>query len=243
MSLTTIHLHGALGEEFGETHRMAVETASEAVRALQCNFPGFVQKFAEGEYEIVRGDYDPEAGMWLDVEQAISFRLGSADLHIVPVIAGSKMSQGAGGALKLVAGVALIAGAAALTGGFGLLGTGMLSGFGATLAGNAAMVGVGLAVAGIATLLAPKQQNPYEQNSFTLSGPGNSYDQGNPVALIYGEVITGSVMVSGAMDIEDIPVNYDPTNGNTSIDTFDPETGQGVVSGSPTSYTGQSGNT
>lgn len=242
MSLRTIYLYGHLADQFGDSHKLAVETACEAIRALDCNFPGFRLAISEGAYEIVRGDYAPDAGMWLDVQEASELRLGAADLHFVPVIEGSK-SQQAGGAMKVVLGVALVAGAAALTGGFGLLGTGLVSGFGSTLAGNAAMMGVALAVAGVATMLSPKQQNPYEQNSFVLSGPGNSYDQGNPVPLVYGEVICGSVMISGALDVEDIPVNWDPTNGNTDIGTFDPETGQGVVSGDPTSYTGQSGNT
>ena len=242
MSLRNIYLHGHLGEAFGPEHRFAVETAAEALRAFNANFPDFYSVLKEGAYEIVRGDYDETDGMWLDEGHLDALRLGAADLHIVPVIEGAKNAQ-AGGTLKVILGVALVAGAAALTGGFGLLGSGVLTGFGSTLAGNAAMIGVALAVAGVASILSPKQQNPYEQNSFILSGPGNSYAQGNPVPLIYGEVICGSQLISGALDIEDIPVNWDPTNGNTSIDTYDPETGQGVISGNPSSYTQPSGNT
>lgn len=237
MTLRTIHLHGALGEEFGSAHRFAVETAAEAVRALVCNFPDFAVAVKEGAYEIVRGDYAPETGMWLDEADLNAFRLGRADLHIVPVIEGSKNQQ-AGGALKVILGVALIGGALLMSG--GALATPLIGAFNY---GNVAMIGAALTLAGIATMLSPKQQNPYEQNSFTLQGPGNSYAQGNPVPLVYGEVITGSQLISGALDIEDIPVNWDPTKGNTNIGTFDPETGQGVVSGNPSSYTSPSGNT
>ena len=238
MSLRRVYLHGKLGEEFGPTHELAVETAAEAIRAFNCNYPGFLAVLKEGAYEVVRGEYDEAKGMWLDESQLDELRLGAAELHIVPVIEGSKNQQ-AGGSLKVILGVALIGGAFMMSG--GALATPLLGGLFSY--GNVAMMGAALAFAGVATILSPKQQNPYEQNSFTLSGPGNSYAQGNPVPLIYGEVICGSQLISGALDIEDIPVNWDPTNGNTNIDTYDPETGQGVVSGNTTSYTQPSGNT
>lgn len=238
MSLRQIHLHGRLGEQFGPTHRFAVETIGESVRAFEANFPGFAVALHEGAYEVVRGEYDLEKGMWLEESHIKDFRLGDADLHFVPVIEGSKNAQ-AGGSLKVILGVALVGGAFLLSG--GALATPLLGGL--FTYGNAAVFGAALAFAGIATILSPKQQNPYEQNSFALAGPGNSYAQGNPVPLVYGEVICGSQLVSGALDVEDIPVNWDPTAGNTNIGTYDPQTGQGVISGLPTSYTQPSGNT
>jgi hypothetical protein len=39
-----------------------------------------------------------------------------------------------------------------------------------------------------------------------MSGPGNTSDQGAPVPLVYGEVITGGVLISGGVDIEKIAV-------------------------------------
>jgi predicted phage tail protein len=239
--LRNVWLHGRLADEFGPVFRFDVETAGDAIRALHCNFPTFLVSAQEGSFEIVRGDIEDDS-MRLELDQVNEFRLGKADLHIIPHITGSK-SQNAGGTLKVILGVALVGTALFMSGGTlgaGLMSTGILSGL---TYGNVAMVGVALAVAGVATLLSPKQQDPYNQASFTLSGPGNSYAQGNPVPLVYGEVIVGSQLVSGSLDIEQIPVNWDPTNGNTSIDTFDPETGQGVVSGGPTSYTQPSGYT
>jgi len=237
--LRKVYLHGRLAEVFGSEFRFDVETAGEAIRALNANFRRFAEELREGAYRVVRGD--PETGVDIDEKDLNSFRLGAADLHIVPYILGSKNSH-AGGTLKIILGVALIGTALFFSGGTlsAPIGSGL---FGSFTYGNVAMVGVALALAGVATLLAPKRQDPYQQSSFILNGPSNSYAQGNPVPLIYGEVITGSQIISGALDIENIPVNWDPTNGNTNIDTYDPETGQGVVSGNPTEYTQPSGNT
>ena len=169
-----------------------------------------------------------------------SFNLGNIDFHIIPSIRGSK---GAGGVIKIVLGVALIGAALFFSGGTlaaPLMSTGLLSGF---TYGNIAMVGLALGLAGVAALLTPKVQNANQQSSFTLSGPTNAYDQGNPVPLVYGEVITGSHLISGSMDIERIPVNWDPTYGNTQIGTANPETGEGIVTGTVASYTQPSGAT
>jgi predicted phage tail protein len=43
--LRTIHLHGALKKQFGPSFRFDVATAGEALRALNCAFPG---KFVGG---------------------------------------------------------------------------------------------------------------------------------------------------------------------------------------------------
>ena len=243
--LRTIHLHGRLGDKFGKEFRFDVATAAEAVRALATNFNEFLLELQEGSYEVVRGNYFGDDPIWLDESEVAEFKLGHADLHIVPHIEGSKNAR-AGGSLKIILGVALIGVAVAgafFTGGMslGMMGT-TIPGLGISF-GNVAMVGVALILAGVARLLTPTQQNPNEQASFLLNGPGNSYAQGNPVPLVYGEVIVGSQLISGSIDIEPIPVNWDPTNGNTVIMTYDPETGQGIISGNPAQYTQPSGST
>ena len=239
--LRKIHLHGRLADKFGPEFKFDVATAGEAIRALACNFKEFTGELRDGSFEIVRGDYTGDNPKWLEEGEINEFKLGHADLHIVPHIEGSKNAR-AGGSLKIIIGVALIGVAIAgalFTGGLSL---GSIAGTGITY-GNVAMVGAALILAGVARLLTPTQQNPNEQSSFLLNGPGNSYAQGNPVPLVYGEVIVGSQLISGSLDIEPIPVNWDPTAGNTIIETYDPVTGQGIITGNPTEYTQPSGAT
>jgi predicted phage tail protein len=52
--------------------------------------------------------------------------------------------------------------------------------------------------------LSPEQDNEPKKESYLFSGPGNSYTQGNPIPLVYGEVITGGQLISGGMDIEQL---------------------------------------
>lgn len=200
-----IHLHGRLAR-FGAFHRLEVDTAGEALRALHVNLDGFLDALREGSYEIVRGDV--ETGMRLDLDDLNAFRLGAADLHIVPVVEGSKSS---GGTAKILIGVALVgaaiffapAGAGLLGANLGAaVGTGLFSGI---TYGSIAMIGLGLTIAGVASMIGmPKEEKTKDDSSFTLSGPGNAYEQGNPVPLVYGEVVTGGVLISSAVDIEDM---------------------------------------
>lgn len=197
-----IVLHGALGAKHEPFYELEVETAAEAVRALCLIVPNFMLDLREGAYRIVMGE-DPDEGFALDEDQIAGFRLGRSDLHLVPVVAGSKSG---GGTLKIVLGVALIGVAFAFSA--GALAAPILGGaLGGLTYGNVAMVGLALAATGVSSMLSPEEKTSEKKDtSFTLSGPGNAYNQGYPVPLVYGEVITGGVLVSGGVDIESIPV-------------------------------------
>jgi len=200
--MRTIHLHGSLGEKYGKSFRLAVTTAAEAIRALTANFPTFMKDIRDGIWHVVRGK-DIDKGLSLDEDQVTSFKLGKGDLHIVPHVAGSKR----GGLLKVILGVALVGAAFAFTG--GALAAQMSIG-GASLGvtgSQAALLGVAVALSGVSSLLAPEEKAEEDKsNSFTMSGPGNTYDQGNPMPLVYGEVITGGQLISGGIDIDRIAV-------------------------------------
>lgn len=196
-----IHLHGTLSK-YTPVIELDVQTAGEAVRALNANFPGFVTDLRAGEWHVIRGDQI--LGEYLDSVECGALRLGAADLHFVPAVTGAKTG---GGALKTVLGVALVGAAFAFSGGalaapivFGSLSTGLAY-------GNLAMIGVGMALSGVSQLLAPEDSSKKDtQSSFIFNGPGNAYEQGSPVPLVYGEVICGGVLVSGGLDIEAIAV-------------------------------------
>ncbi|MBR0764133.1 tail assembly protein [Bradyrhizobium japonicum] len=209
--LRTIHLHGKLGKDFGKSHRFEVATAAEALRALNCAFPGrFVKTIQEGYYKIVRGD--KRSGMQLDLDLVNQLNLGGADLHIMPVIRGAAMSKTAKGTTKVVLGAALIGGAMFFSGGVlatPLAASGILSG---TSYGAVAAIGLGLALSGASTLLTkPAGQEAQASNALSANGGniGNSGRQGNAIPLIYGEVLVGSTPIEAWSDVEDINVYAD----------------------------------
>jgi predicted phage tail protein len=213
MTLRTIHLHGSLKKQFGASYRFDVATAGEALRALNCAFPGkFVKALEGGSFKLVRGAL--RTGMQLDLSLINELKLGSADLHLIPVAKGAAMSQTAKGTTKVVLGAALIGGAIFMSGGTlaaPLLGMGApIPGLLGMTYGNIALLGLGLTIAGVSTLLS-KPPVSTASNGVTVSNGniGNSGQQGDAIPLIYGEVLTGSVPISAASDVEDINVYAD----------------------------------
>lgn len=219
--LRNIYLHGRLKKKFGFHHELAIDTVGEAIRGLM-QHAGFGEEIKKGSYELIRGDR--KTGMRIDLDEVNTFNLGHADLHIVPITGGKKGSGGMS-TVKIVLGVALMGAAIFFSGGTlaaplaGMAGTAFM---GVTY-GNLAVLGLGLALAGVSQLLTPSTETKEakSQDSFLL-GPGNSSTQGTPVPLIYGEVICGSNMISGGMDVEKIAVNWDPLKGDTTPFGGDP---------------------
>ena len=199
--LRKLKLYGELAEFIGHKEfEVKVNSISQAVSFLVCNFPKSEAYIAERSYKVLVGDY--EVG-----EDELAHPIGQSDLHIVPVIAGA-----GGGTRKFILGAALIGGAI-LTGGTSLAFTS--SGFAAAgggfsfaaLAGN---VGIGLALTGVSEMLTPtpkpvdfsSEQDP--RISFKFSGLQNTSRAGTPVPIVYGEIFTGSVVISAGVDTEQV---------------------------------------
>ncbi len=114
MTLRTVHLHGSLKKEFGPKFNFDVRTAAEALRALNCAFPGkFVAALQGKQFALVRGP--KTTGMRLDIDLINELNLGGADLHIIPLATGG--STAGKGTTKAVLGAALIGTAIFASGG------------------------------------------------------------------------------------------------------------------------------
>lgn len=208
MPMRSVYLHGHLKREFGESFRFDIETAGEAIRALNCAFPGrFLMAIKEGSYQLIRGRR--RGGMNITLDRLNDFRLGSADLHIVPLPAGSKSARG-GATTKIIVGTALAGAAIFLSG--GALAAPLAGQFGAALGityGQVAMLGLGVALAGVASAYAqpetPQSADTDKANSYAFRGPANVNEQGTGVPLIYGgPIVVGSQAISAGMDIENV---------------------------------------
>jgi predicted phage tail protein len=217
--LRTVHLHGRLKREFGAKHRFDVRTAAEALRALNCAFPGqFVKALEGGSFELIAGPR--KTGFNLDIDLVNELRLGASDLHLIPVAEGAANGKGTA---KTILGVALIGGAIFMSGGtlaapLSMMGNAAVSGLGITW-GNIAMVGLGLTLAGASSLLtqpAPVSKDGDADKSHAFNGPGNTGTQGDAIPLIYGRVMTGSVPVSFDSDIEDVGA-YQGGSGSLAV--------------------------
>ena len=197
--LRTVRLYGELGEFVGHKELDAVITSTaDAMRFLVSNFPGLEAHMADRYYQVLVDDY--EIG-----EEDIHNPIGQSDISIVPVITGA-----GGGARKLLLGAALIgvgvlSGGATFAGG-SFTGVGFLGGATA-IAGN---VGIGLALMGVSEMLFPlpkPQEFNNEQDpriSFSFSGVQNTSRAGTSHPIVYGEIVTGSVVISAGIDTNQV---------------------------------------
>jgi len=203
--LRKVKLYGELAEFVGHKEfEIKAETLSKAVSFLINNFDG-IEKFMSPRY------YQVKIGNYTISEDEINYPIGQQDIHFVPVIAGAGRGTG-----KILLGAALI-GLAIINPavGFGL-GPGGLGGGFATASGAfsitafAGNIGIGLVLMGVSEMLTPlpKQKDfSSEQDprlSYNFSGTQNTSRAGTPVPICYGEIITGSVVISGAVDTQQV---------------------------------------
>ena len=200
--LRKLKLYGELAEFVGHKEfEIQVDSLAKAVSFLVNNFPQ-VEKYMNPQY------YQVKVGNYAVNEEEIHHPIGQEDIHIVPVITGAGRGFG-----KILLGAALIAGAfflpASIPGGAATfsLEAGLSGGF---IAKSMVDVGASLAIMGVSEMLFPmpkpkefkSEQDP--QLSFSFSGTQNTSRAGTPVPIVYGEIVTGSVVISGAIDTQQV---------------------------------------
>ncbi len=202
--LRKLKLYGELANFIGHKEfEIQVHNLPQAISFLVNNFPE-VEKYMNPKHYLVKvGNYEI-------TENEIHDPIGQQDIHIIPVI------SGAGGDTfnTILLGAALI-GASFFFPGAGLFGTtsflGAAAGTGAgTLIGTGiSAIGAGLVLQGIGNILYPVEDPTFEDNpqiSFNFAGTQNTARAGTPVPIVYGEIFTGSVVISGAVDTEAVQV-------------------------------------
>ena len=201
MVLREVRLMGHLAEGIGDSLRLAFDTPARALRLIEVNFPGFMQRFKEGHYfvTVVRG------GRERDLREEDLHAGFTGNLVIMPAAVGASSGKRKG-LLGAILGAVLIGAAFFFSGGTlatalpGLLGAG-----GATF-GTIAQLGMGLVLNGIAAMLTPTPNTDYsdvdERRSFMFNGPTNLSDQGGVVPLIFGTMMVGTTTVSASLDSE-----------------------------------------
>ena len=199
-----VKLYGQLAEFVGHKEfEVKVDNVSQAVSFLIHNFAGLEAYMSPKYYQVKVGN--DEIGT-----DELGYPVGQQDIHFIPVISGAGRGFG-----KILLGALLITGAVMAGGGFGALkvfgGEGLVfEGFKGLL-GNVAMnLGVGLTIMGVSEMLFPlpepqkfnSEEDP--QLSFNFSGVQNTSRAGTPVPIVYGEIITGSVVISAAIDTNQV---------------------------------------
>tara|TARA_R100000322_G_scaffold68025_1_gene42626 strand:- start:129 stop:734 length:606 start_codon:yes stop_codon:yes gene_type:complete len=198
--LRKVKLYGELAKFVGHKEfEVKVDTVGKAVSFLVHNFPGIQSHMNPRYYQVKVGNFDID-------ENEINYPIGNEDIHFIPVIDGAGKGFG-----KMLLGAAMIGLAFAMPGavfqGFGGFGAAAgFSGFQAAV-GN---IGIALVLSGVSDMLFPlPQQQSFSteadpQLSFSFSGVQNTSRAGTPVPIVYGEIFTGSVVISAAVDTNQV---------------------------------------
>jgi len=199
--LTKIKLHGKLAKFIGSKEfDVKVNSVAQAVSFLIHNFPEVEVHMNPQYYMIKIGD------QIMDKDE-IHYPIGKQEINFIPVIAGK------GNVGKILLGAALIG---VSMGAFGAFGAGAINfgagGFAAASLGAKATfaIGAGLALSGVSNMLFPMpnmQDFSSEEDpriSFSFGGIQNTSRAGTPVPIVYGEILTGSVVISAAVDTNQV---------------------------------------
>ena len=186
--LRKIKLYGELANFVGHKEfEVKADTLSHAVSFLVNNFEGLEKYMNPNYYQVKVGNYAID-------QSELNHPIGQQDIHFVPVI------QGAGGGL-----------------GKTLLGAAFKGGFSAAKFANVGFISKGLAglgtalvLQGVSEMLFPLPKPPKFESeedprlSFSFGGTQQTGRAGTPVPLVYGEIFTGSVVISGGVDTEQV---------------------------------------
>ena len=207
-----IKLYGELAEFIGHKEfEVQADSLAKVVSFLVNNFPQVEAYMSPKYYQVKVGNYAID-------ESEINHPIGQEDIHIVPVVSGAGRGFG-----RILFGGVLI-GASFLFPGAGLFGTTSLLGSSAGVVGISTQgallatkigtaisaIGGALVLSGVSDLLFPLPPLPEFSSeedpslSFSFSGTQNTARAGTPVPIVYGEIMTGSVVVSTSLDTQQV---------------------------------------
>ena len=202
--LRKVKLHGELAKFVGQHEFEAViSSPAEAIRFLVTNFPKLEAYMANKYYQVL---IDKEEIAEKDLHNPMG-----DEVNIVPVI------TGAGGGNRILLGGLLI-GASFLFPGAGLFGTTSFSGAAAGTAGKAlfltkvgtavSAIGAAMVLNGVSEMLfplpTPDAQEDDPRVSFAFNGLTNTSRAGTSHPVVYGEIVTGSVVISAGIDTNQV---------------------------------------
>ena len=202
--LRKLKLHGELAKFVGQDEFEAVmRTSAEAIRFLVTNFPKVEAYMSDKYYQVLVGKED------IDKED-LHNPLGQDDINIVPVITGAGGRSPFG---RILLGAALIGASFIFPGGglfsyYSFSGVAAGTGIGTAIGTAVSAIGAGLVLNGVSELLfplpTPDAQEDDPRISFAFNGLTNTSRAGTAHPIVYGEIVTGSVVISAGIDTNQV---------------------------------------
>ena len=197
--LSKVKVYGRLARFLGQrTFEAEINSPVDAIRFLTANFPNLQSHMIEQNYCVKVGEYEI-------TDKELDIPVGQQEIKIVPVATGAR---GVGRFLlgAILIGVAIANPAVGMGLGQGTSAFMFGTSGGAALAAAAGNLGIYLALSGAAQMISPTptpDSASDDPNSFTFNGILNTIRAGLAIPVVYGEVFTGSIVVSAGIDTED----------------------------------------
>lgn len=178
MSLRKIKLFGKLGKLFGTEWELNVSSVGEALRAININTKGALEKYLSGNgaqkhYKVCIKNKKNTL-----LKEEINTKYEDGDIFIIPTIKGS----GKNGIFQTILGIVLIV-------------VGVIWGGGTTI-----KFGIALTLGGIAQMLMPQPKDTERRSSYLFEGNALNANQGQPVGIVYGRSIVAPIPVTLSLD-------------------------------------------
>ena len=194
MQLRKLTVYGRLRQFLGQSHfEVAVNNPRQAFAFLIANFPEVENHMTNQLYKVKMGD--------LEITEDLLEIKCNGDIKIIPVAVGAK---------GVVLGGLLTAGGAAAgaaTAGF------FATAIGGVVASGLTAIGTSMLIDGVTSIIAPTPQvpnfnaadslsdnDPNVQVNFGFNSITNTTRAGVAVPIIYGQVFTGSIVISSGID-------------------------------------------
>lgn len=195
--LRTVRFHGPMVDIFGPKFEYRAHNVPKALEAMKNLLDGFERYMLEAHKRGLT--FAVFVGKRNVGQDELELTKGTEDIHLVPVVIGSKRA----GLFQTVLGVALIGAAIA----FSPAGLGVFSATGGWT--SMAYAGAAMSLGGVVQMLSPQmgglrmRQDQDNKPSYAFGGPVNTTAQGNPVGVLYGTREIGGAIISAGIYSED----------------------------------------
>ena len=189
MQLRKLTVYGRLRQFLGQSHfEVAVNNPRQAFAFLIANFPEVENHMTNQLYKVKMGD--------LEITEDLIELKGSGDIKIIPIAVGAKGIVVGGLLTSLGSGTTIL----------GLT-------LGSMVAPIASAIGTSMLIDGVTSIISPTPQqsnfaaadalsdnDPNVQANFGFNSITNTSRAGVPVPILYGQVFTGSIVISSGID-------------------------------------------
>ena len=189
MQLRKLTVYGRLRQFLGQSHfEVAVNNPRQAFAFLLANFPEVENHMTNQLYKVKMGD--------LEITEDLIELKGSGDIKIIPIAVGAKGIVVGGLLTSLGSGTTIL----------GLT-------LGSMVAPIASAIGTSMLIDGVTSIISPTPQqsnfaaadalsdnDPNVQANFGFNSITNTSRAGVPVPILYGQVFTGSIVISSGID-------------------------------------------